>query len=277
MEISLSAVVMEGSDKKPRMDPGHFLEMVSEIGYHGVCMRASIAGTHADRAERIEVRRHMDRLGLRATMVTANFDVPLNNAQGPLALRKIGPHLDVADDFGCKLVRVCILSWSDLKWVQRAADEALERGITLTHMAHGQSMFETVDGSIDYVRRVNRRNFALTYETTNWVWCHQEIGPDTIRRVAPYLCYVYLKNTRMWDGGAKRTLRWHPGWVSYDDAQFGEPGTINFGEILTALDEVGYDGVVAVHQSPLEGESIEHCARATYDHLTSVGEFAQRS
>ena len=99
MEISLSAVVMEGSDKKPRMDPGHFLEMVSEIGYHGVCMRASIAGTHADRAERIEVRRHMDRLGLRATMVTANFDVPLNNAQGPLALRKIGPHLDVADDF----------------------------------------------------------------------------------------------------------------------------------------------------------------------------------
>ena len=70
----------------------------------------------------------MDGLGVRATMVTADLDVPLNNTRGPLALREIGPHLDVADDFDCKLLRVCVKSWSDLVWVQRAADEALERG-----------------------------------------------------------------------------------------------------------------------------------------------------
>ena len=48
-------------------------------------------------------------------------------------------------------------------------------------------------------------------------------------------------------------------------------------EVFDYAAEVGYDGVVAVHQSPLEGESIEHCARATYEHLTSVGEFAPRA
>lgn len=274
MDISLSTVVMEGPDKKPLMDPDRFLKVAADIGYHGICMRASIAGTHTGRAERLEKKRRLDELCLRATMVTANFDVPLNNQNGPGALREIGPHLDVADDFDCKLVRVCILSWSDLKWVQRAADEALDRGITLTHMAHGQSMFETVDGSIEYVRRVNRRNFALTYETTNWTWCHQDVGPKTIKRVAPYLCYVYLKNTKMWAGGQRRDLRWYPGWVNYDDAELDEPGNINFEEVLAAFGEIGYDGVVAVHQSPLEGESIEHCAQSSYDYLTSIGSFS---
>ena len=276
MDISLSCMMMEDENKKARMSFDEYTGLAADIGYHGICMRASLAGAHTLREERLDLKRKLDTLGLMATMVTTNFDVPLNNHRGPLVLREIGPHLDVADDFDCKLIRVCILSWSDLRWVQRAADEALERGITLTHMAHGQSMFETVDGSIEYVRRVNRRNFALTYETTNWLWCHQEIGRETIKRIAPYLCYVYLKNTRMWDGGRKRTLRWYPGWVSYDDAAFGEPDTIGFSEILGALEEIRYNGVVAVHQSPLEDESIEHAARAAYDYLTTLGRFAPR-
>ncbi len=276
MEISLSAIVMEGADKKGLMDFDQFTRLAADIGYHGICMRASLAGVETPRAQRLELKRDLDKQGLKATMVTADFDVPLNNERGPLAMREIGPHLDVADDFDCKLLRVCIKSWADLKWVQRAADEALERGIILTHMAHGQSMFETVDGSIEYLRRVNRRNFSLTYETTNWVWCHQEIGRETIRRVAPYLCYVYLKNTKMWEGGKKRSLRWHPGWVNLDDAPLGEPDTIDFVEILEALEEIGYDGFVTVHQSPLEGESIEHSARSSYDYLTKIGKFAPR-
>ena len=276
MEISVSAIVMEDADKRPLMASEEFFKLVAGVGYHGICMRASLAGVQVPREQRLEFRREMDRTGLRATMVTADFDVPLNNDRGPLALREIGPHLDVADDFDCKLVRVCIKSWADLKWVQRAADEALERGITLTHMAHGQSMFETVDGSIEYARRVNRRNFAITFETTNWLWGYQNIGRETILRLAPYICYVYLKNSRMWEGGGKKTLRWAKGWVSYDDAPFGQEGTVDFPEILSALKEIGYDGAIAVHQTPLEGESIEHSVRASYDYLTSVGSFEPR-
>jgi len=269
--------VVDGLPKRGLMDFDRFTTLAADIGYTGICMRASLAGVESPRAERLEYKRKLDKLGLKSTMVTANFDVPLNNERGPLALREIGPHLDVADDFDSKLVRVCIKSWADLEWVQRAADEALERGITLTHMAHGQSMFETVDGSIEYVRRVNRRNFALTYETTNWVWCHQEIGRETIKRIAPYLCYVYLKNTRMWEGGNQRILRWYPGWVNLDDAPLGQPGTIDFVEILEAFEEIGYDGVVTVHQSPVDDESIEHCYRSTYEYLTKIGNFEPRA
>ena len=274
MEISLSAIVSEGASKEGLMSFDELAALVADIGYHGICMRASLAGVQTPREERLELKRKLDHLGLRATMVTADFDVPLNNERGPLALREIGPHLDVAEDFDCNLLRVCIKSWADLRWVQHAADEALERGVTLTHMAHAQSMFETVDGSIEYVRRVNRRNFAVTYETTNWVRSGQEIGRETIKRVAPYLCYVYLKNTRTRDGGKRRTQYWHKGWVGWDDAAFGVPDTVDFEEIFAAFDEIGYDGAIAVHQSPLEGESIEHSARASYDYLTKVGRFA---
>ena len=282
MDISVSAMGMEGTvdglPKRGLMDFDQFTTLAADIGYHGVCMRASLAGVETPRVQRLEFKRRLDKLGLRSTMVTADFDVPLNNERGPLALREIGPHLDVADDFDCKLVRVCIKSWADLKWVQRAADEALERGITLTHMAHCQSMFETVDGSIEYIRRVNRRNFSLTYETTNWVWGYQDVGPETIKRIAPYLCYVYLKNTRAWEGGEKRMMRWDIGGSPYDDAHLDDPGTtIDFKEILGAFEEIGYDGAMAVHQSPLEGESIEHCYRACYAYLTKIGNFAPRS
>ncbi len=276
MEIALSAVVAEDPSKVGLMGPDDFAALVANIGYHGICMRASLAGVDTPREQRLEYKRRLDALGLKSTMVTSNVDIPLNNSRGQLALREIGPHLDVADDFDCKILRVCIKSWSDVKWVQRAADEALERGVTLTHMAHAQSMFETVDGSIEYARRVNRRSFALTYETTNWARCGQPIGRETIKLLAPYVCYVYLKNGRVGGSGRRRTLYWHKGWVSWDDLAFGEPGTFDFGEIFAAFSDIGYDGVFAVHQSPLEGESIEHSARASYDYLTSVGRFAPR-
>ena len=46
--------------------------------------------------------------GLYVSMVTADFDVPLNNKNGPSSLRNIGPSLDVAEAFECDLVRVCL-------------------------------------------------------------------------------------------------------------------------------------------------------------------------
>jgi hypothetical protein len=40
--------------------------------------------------------------------------------------------------------------------------------------------------------------------------------------------------------------------------------------------EIGNYGVVAVHQSPLEVESIEDCARSSYAYLTSIGNFESK-
>ena len=50
MEISLSPIMMEGSDKRGLMDFEQFTRLASDIGYHGICMRASLAGVQTPRA-----------------------------------------------------------------------------------------------------------------------------------------------------------------------------------------------------------------------------------
>ena len=65
---------------------------------------------------------------------------------------------------------------ADIPWAQRAADEAAERGIRLAHQSHTQSLFETVEGSIDVLKRVGRQNFGIIYEPANLDLCGQDYG-----------------------------------------------------------------------------------------------------
>ena len=60
MEISLSAMVMESPDKMGRLTNEEFIKMAADIGYHGICMRASLAGTQTPRENRLELKRDLD-------------------------------------------------------------------------------------------------------------------------------------------------------------------------------------------------------------------------
>ena len=82
----------------------------------------------------------------------------------------------------------------DIVWAKRASDEARERGIRLAHQSHTRSLFETVDGSIDILKRVGRQNFGIIYEPANLDLCGQDYGPETLKRFSPYLFNVYLQN-----------------------------------------------------------------------------------
>ena len=87
-------------------------------------------------------------------MVTGDFAVPENEAEGPGCLRNISPHLDLAESLRCDLIRVCIKEEADIPFARRAADEAEERGIRLAHQSHVLSLFETVEGSLEVLRKI---------------------------------------------------------------------------------------------------------------------------
>ena len=93
-------------------------------------------------------------------MITGDFPVPLNNEQGPDGLRNITPYLDLTELLGADLIRIAMKVEDDILWAQRAADEAAERGIRLAHQSHTQSLFETVDGSVDVLKRVGRTRIS---------------------------------------------------------------------------------------------------------------------
>src|SRR4051794_5482145 len=109
MKLSLSVRIVESACKTYLRVP--FEEVVSiakETGYDAVCMRASAAGVGAPPARLEAMRKLVEGAGLRVSMVTADYDVPLNNDRGPDSLRDISPSLDVAEALDCDLIRVCL-------------------------------------------------------------------------------------------------------------------------------------------------------------------------
>ena len=71
-----------------------------------------------------------------------DFDVPINNARAPNCLRNMKPYFNFAEIFDCDMIRVGLKSEADIL-AQRAADEAAERKLRLTHHNEGNTMFET--------------------------------------------------------------------------------------------------------------------------------------
>ncbi|MEE3093143.1 MAG: TIM barrel protein, partial [Pseudomonadota bacterium] len=120
-------------------------------------------------------------------MVMGNVPLAANNAEASNCLRNITPHLDLAERLGATLVRIMLQSEADIPHAQRAADEAAERGITLAQQTHWGTLCETVEESLDVVRRMDRQNFGITFEPANLLACGEDCGPDALRRLAPHI------------------------------------------------------------------------------------------
>ena len=162
MKLSLSVRVAEKFDNKREasLTIEQLTQLAKDDGYAALCMRASQAGTHTDPEVVKGISKRIHDAGLAVSMVTGDFFVPQNDENGPDGLRNITPYLDLAEAFGADLIRVCMKKEGDIEWAGKAADEAKERGIRLAHQAHNASLFETVEGSVDVLKRVGRENFG---------------------------------------------------------------------------------------------------------------------
>ena len=108
-------------------------------------------------------------------MVSGDFDIDYNNENGPNCLCNITPYLNLAETLGAGLIRVCIKTEEDLKRARRAADEAIERELTLVHQCHVQSLFETLD-QIETDLEQSTTQLRTIYEATNLEECRQDYG-----------------------------------------------------------------------------------------------------
>ena len=96
MKLALSVRIAEAACKTKLNVPFRDLvQLAVELGYQSVCMRASAGGVETPKDELIAMRREVEDAGLVVSMVTADYDVPLNNDDGPNSLSDISPSLDV--------------------------------------------------------------------------------------------------------------------------------------------------------------------------------------
>ena len=275
MKLSLSVRVAEApkSKKDTIRSFDEVAEIASKIGYKAVCMRASQAGIQTALQQIISTRKKTRELGLAVSMVTGDFPIPINNDQGPDALRNITPYLELAVLLGSDLIRIAMKKEEDIIWAQRASDEANERNIKLAHQSHTLSLFETVDGSLDVLNRVNRSNFGLIYEPANLDLCGQDYGIKTIKKFAPYLFNVYLQNHIQHPKGRVPAKTWISGNTPYDPIRLQDRNGIDFPLVFQGLEKIGYNDYVTVHQAFADIMTPEDAPQHSFDYLIQHADF----
>jgi len=274
MKLALSVRIAEAPCKTRLNVPfGDLVRLAAELGYRAVCIRASAGGVQTPHAELCRMRDEVERAGLYVSMVTADFNVPLNNEHGPDSLRNITPSLDVAEALGCDLIRICMKTEADIEHAKRAADLAAERVIRLAHQCHTTSLFEQVEPSIALLKKINRRNFGLIYEPINLLLCGQSYGLGTLRKLAPYLMNVYVQNHRLDPAGPAALETWCLGVRRFHHIPLWEPGGVNFPEVVTALQAIDYNGTFTVHQAYAELMGPREAAIRSAEYLRGIGGF----
>jgi len=250
MKISLSVRIVETPSKTELHVPFESLTSIArDAGYRAVCMRASAGGIGTPADELRQMRLQAQQAGLAISMVTADCNVPLNNAQGPESLRDIGPSLNVAEALGCNLIRVCMKRREDIPHARSAADEAADRGIRLAHQCHTSSLFEEVDPMLGVLGEIDRPNFGLIYEPANLMLCGQSYALDTLRRLQPHLMNVYVQNHRLDRDGPEALPTNCRGEVRYHHLDPWEDGGVDFDQVFRGLQSIGYDGYLTIHQA----------------------------
>lgn len=254
MKLSLSVRVAENfhAKREANMTLEQLAVLATRHGYDALCMRASQVGVHSPAATVATARALLDRYSLAISMLTGDFPIPENSDQGPGALRNITPYLDLAEQLGAPLLRVCLKKDADIAWACRAADEAAERNLRLAHQCHTRSLFEEIDRSLHVLAHIDRPNFGLIYEPANLELCGQPYQLNAIRRLAPHLFNVYLQNQILTTDGPDALDTWCRGPVRFRQIPLWEKGGIDFPPLIDALRSVGYQGYVTVHQASAE-------------------------
>ncbi len=272
MKLSMSVRVAESfsNKKESSMTIDELIDTAKRNEYQALCMRASTAGTHSPKETVSEYAAKIRAAGLAVSMVTGDFAIPMNNDEGPQCLRNITPYLDLAAAFGADLIRVCMKKEEDIEWAQRSCDEAKERNIHLAHQAHDASIFETVDGSVDVLNKIDRENFGIIYEPANWMIADEPYGREAIEKVRPWIFNVYVQNHRLNPDGEASVNTWKRGPVRLDHIGLWEGGGVEFESVFTALRAIGYEGYVTVHQA-FEGiMTVDEAARKSAAYLSKL-------
>ena len=230
-------------------------------GFAGLSMRASVVCVRSPTSRVRRVRALLDRLGLRVSMVTGDLPLAINDAAATIALHGVTPYLNLAEGLGCSLLRVMMHHEDDIAAARRGADEAAERGMTLSHQMHWGSLFETVDGALDVLAKVGRDNFGVTYEPANMLVNGAAQGRSAVERLAPYLRNVYFQNIALDPASAMiwRSRRRGPVGVRY--LSLADRSGIDGQALIEALRRVGYDGWFCVHQPLAVGEDVDAAIR----------------
>ena len=259
MLFSLSVRIAEAHDRKDvaAVPLEELAPLARQAGFTGLSMRASVVSVDSPSRRVAEVRELLDRLGLRVSMVTGDLALAANTGDVGRVLRDPEPYFDLAERLGARLIRVMLHNGHEIRQVRRVCHQAAERGLTIAHQTHWNTLCETVEGALDVVRRVDSPNFGITFEPANLLVCGSEHGRRAVEQLGPHLVNVYFQNMRLKPDGAIVWNTLSRGPVACEYVPLADRSGLDVLELLAALRDIGYAGWFTVHQPLLPGQTVD--------------------
>jgi sugar phosphate isomerase/epimerase len=147
-----------------------------------------------------------------------------------------------------------------LKNIPEVADYAAQRGLVVALETHGSGLSTGREG-VELVRRIDRPNVRINYDTANVIFYGDVRPEEDIVEAIPLIANVHLKDAR----GGKGV---------WDFPALGE-GKTDFERILRSLHAGGYNGPLSL-EIEFQGlpwpplEEVDRSVRASYDHLQGL-------
>ncbi len=266
MKLALSGRVVEAPHEKTRalIDLPDLAEAAARIGYGALEVRNSQLEVGATAARVTEVRQALDENGLAACCLVAD-----SATEGRFSPR-FDEYLDLALRIGAERIRPSIGSIEQIPQVREAADKAAAFGVDLVQFTHHGTPFNTVAGSLDMLRRVNRGNVGLVFEPANLYIEGQDYGIDAVRALAPHIKHAEVQNMHLVGPDEGIPISAQGGYVQYQNRRVDDPRGVDIPSVVESLKAIGYDGWLVMHSPNFDGlDPLTYAAQA-HDYLRGL-------
>ena len=263
MKISLSCRITEQSDNKEKSfyPINSFIKLAANQGFQGISLRPSVISSQSKIEDINQIKKLFNLYNLNISMITSNINLAKNNEYASDNLKNISSCLDLADILGTSLVRIMIKSNEDIIYAQKALDEASERGIILTQQTHWGTLAETVEDTLFLIKKINRDNFAITFEPANLMACGSKYNVDSLKTLLPYVVNFYFQNIILDQDGKHVFKTNRNGNINISYVPLYDHRGISIQPLLSFLKEMNYKEWITVHQPLLEGQNIHEAIK----------------
>ena len=259
MKISISSRITEQSDNKEKsfLSLDNFIKLASKNKFDGVSLRPSMISNNSSEYLVNQAQKLFNVNNMKVSMITSNIHVAKNDEVASDILRNITPSLDLAEKLKTSLIRIMIKNSDDIFYAKKALDEAKERNLKLLQQTHWGTLAETLDETVTLIKKINHKNFGITFEPANLMACGSDFNKNALNKLLPHTENFYFQNIILDKKGKHVFPTIHNGDVRVKYISLDNPKGINIFSFLDFLREKKYNKWFTIHQPLLKDQTVE--------------------
>ena len=252
------------------------LSAAADYRYDGIELRSTHINPSSSQEKKDAVKAYLRRRGLPVSCLSCfvgDFGL-LDDQECAETLETFKKWLDIAVEFEAPMVRMWP-AWVESAaaeqavydraalWMQKCADLAQQRGLRIAMEMHHGTILDTAESSLKLLKLIDRPNVGLIVDPVNLYQVPVEDIPGCIRQLKGYIFDVHIKDIiRLASPAHRGCFRYdfyaeHIGRFTrvvppakprndyYAHRRIGMGG-VDWPAIIDALEEIGYDGCLAV-------------------------------